>query len=70
MLGPLAAPGEHGAMGAPAFDVVVPSLPGFGFSGHTAERGWDVERIARAWVELIRRLGYDRYLVQGGDYGS
>ena len=70
MLGPLAAPAEHGAEGAPAFHVIVPSLPGFGFSGHTAAPGWDVGRIARAWVELMRRLGYDRYLVQGGDYGS
>jgi epoxide hydrolase len=67
---PLAEPAAHGAPDAPAFDVVIPSIPGFGFSGPTRERGWDITRIARAWAELMRRLGYDRYLVQGGDYGS
>jgi epoxide hydrolase len=56
--------------GRPAFHVVVPSLPGFGFSGPTRERGWDVRRIARAWAELMHRLGYERYVVQGGDFGS
>ncbi|MDR8408301.1 epoxide hydrolase [Nonomuraea sp. 3-1Str] len=64
---PLTEPGEGGA---PAFHLVLPSLPGFGFSGPTRERGWDVTRIARAWAELMRRLGYDRYIVQGGDFGS
>jgi pimeloyl-ACP methyl ester carboxylesterase len=54
----------------PAFHVVAPSLPGFGFSGPTRERGWGVRRIARAWAELMRRLGYERYVVQGGDFGS
>jgi pimeloyl-ACP methyl ester carboxylesterase len=54
----------------PAFDVVIPSLPGFGFSGPTTEPGWDVTRIAKAFAELMRRLGYDRYVVQGGDFGS
>jgi pimeloyl-ACP methyl ester carboxylesterase len=58
------------AGGDPAFHVVVPSLPGFGFSGPTRERGWDIRRIGRAWAELMRRLGYDRYVVQGGDFGS
>lgn len=67
---PLAEPAAHGGPDAPAFDVVIPSIPGFGFSGPTRERGWDVTRIARAWAELMRRLGYHRYLVQGGDYGS
>ncbi|MCE6999797.1 epoxide hydrolase [Saccharothrix sp. S26] len=52
------------------FHLVIPSLPGFGFSGPTRERGWDVGRIARAWAELMRRLGYDRYGAHGGDWGS
>ena len=52
------------------FHLVVPSLPGFGFSGPTTETGWNVERVARAWAELMRRLGYDRYGAQGGDWGS
>ena len=70
MIGPLTDPAAHGADGAPAFDVIVPSLPGFGFSGPTRERGWGISRIARAWAELMRRLGYERYLVQGGDFGG
>jgi pimeloyl-ACP methyl ester carboxylesterase len=52
------------------FHLVIPSIPGFGFSGPTRERGWDVDRVARAWAELMRRLGYDRYGAQGGDFGS
>ncbi|MGW4116888.1 epoxide hydrolase family protein [Actinosynnema sp. NPDC004786] len=52
------------------FHLVIPSIPGFGFSGPTREKGWDVPRIARAWAELMRRLGYDRYGAQGGDWGS
>jgi pimeloyl-ACP methyl ester carboxylesterase len=52
------------------FHLVIPSIPGFGFSGPTSERGWDVHRVARAWAELMRRLGYDRYGAQGGDWGS
>ncbi|MDO3683635.1 epoxide hydrolase family protein [Micromonospora sp. C28ISP2-4] len=52
------------------FHLVVPSIPGFGFSGPTRERGWDVDRVARAWAELMRRLGYRRYGAQGGDWGS
>jgi len=52
------------------FHLVIPSIPGFGFSGPTRERGWDVTRIARAWAELMRRLGYERYGAQGGDWGS
>jgi pimeloyl-ACP methyl ester carboxylesterase len=74
LVGPLTDPGTHGAdsgtHSAPAFEVVIPSLPGFGFSGPTRERGWGITRIARAWADLMRRLGYDRYLVQGGDFGS
>jgi pimeloyl-ACP methyl ester carboxylesterase len=52
------------------FHLVIPSIPGFGFSGPTRERGWDVHRVARTWAELMRRLGYDRYGAQGGDWGS
>ncbi|UMP04894.1 epoxide hydrolase family protein [Amycolatopsis sp. EV170708-02-1] len=52
------------------FHLVIPSIPGYGFSGPTLERGWSVERIARAWAELMRRLGYERYGAQGGDFGS
>ncbi|WP_433386881.1 epoxide hydrolase family protein [Micromonospora sp. KLBMP9576] len=55
---------------AQQFHLVVPSIPGFGFSGPTRERGWDVTRVARAWAELMRRLGYRRYGAQGGDWGS
>ncbi|NLE81734.1 MAG: epoxide hydrolase 1, partial [Rhodococcus sp.] len=53
--------------GGQAFDVVIPSLPGFGFSGPTRERGWGISRMAAAFAELMQRLGYDRYVVQGGD---
>ena len=52
------------------FHLVIPSIPGFGFSGPTHERGWDVVRVARAWAELMRRLGYERYGAQGGDFGA
>lgn len=52
------------------FHLVIPSIPGWGFSGPTNERGWDVDRVARAWAELMRRLGYDRYGAQGGDFGA
>lgn len=67
---PLADPRAHGGDPADAFDVVVPSLPGFGFSGPTREKGWHVPRVARAWAELMSRLGYDRFGAQGGDWGS
>lgn len=70
VLGPLSDPRAHGEPDAPAFHLVVPSLPGYGFSGPTPEPGWDVVRIAQAWAELMRRLGYDRYIAQGGDFGS
>jgi pimeloyl-ACP methyl ester carboxylesterase len=63
-------PTAHGAEAGDAFHVVCPSLPGYGFSGPTRERGWDPERIARAEVELMRRLGHARYGAQGGDWGS
>jgi pimeloyl-ACP methyl ester carboxylesterase len=70
IIGPLTDPAAHGGDPADAFDVVVPALPGFGFSGPTADAGWDADRIARAWAELMRRLGYDRYGAQGGDIGA
>jgi pimeloyl-ACP methyl ester carboxylesterase len=67
---PLTDPTAHGASAADAFDVVIPSMPGYGFSGKPTETGWDVEHIARAWAELMKRLGYDRYVAQGGDWGA
>src|SRR5690606_27503461 len=67
VIGPLVDPPRHGGDAADAFHVVVPSLPGFGFSGRPTELGWTVERIATAWAELMARLGYRRYLAQGGD---
>jgi pimeloyl-ACP methyl ester carboxylesterase len=70
LIGPLSDPRSHGDEAAQAFHLVIPSLPGFGFSGPTTERGWDRFRVARAWAELMRRLGYDRYGAQGMDWGS
>jgi pimeloyl-ACP methyl ester carboxylesterase len=70
ILGPLTDPRSHGGDPGDAFHVVAPSLPGFAFSGPTRERGWGVNRIARAWAELMGRLGYQRYGAQGGDFGS
>jgi pimeloyl-ACP methyl ester carboxylesterase len=70
VLGPLTDPPAHGAAAAPAFDVVVPSLPGYGFSGKPAAPGWDIHRIARAWAELMSRLGYPRFMAMGGDWGT
>ncbi|MER6302149.1 epoxide hydrolase family protein [Kitasatospora sp. NPDC001539] len=70
LIGPLTDPRAHGAEGAPAFHLVIPSLPGFGFSGPTRETGWEYRRVAAAFAELMRRLGYDAYGVQGGDWGS
>ena len=70
VLDPLADPRAHGGDPATAFHLVLPSLPGYGFSGPTPEPGWDVVRVAEAWAELMSRLGYDRYLAQGGDLGS
>src|SRR5262249_43630673 len=63
-------PGAHGGAPADAFHLVIPSVPGYGFSGPVAEAGWDLTRVARAWAELMRRLGYHRYLAQGGDFGA
>ncbi len=70
VIGPLTDPKAHGGDAADAFHVVVPSLPGFGFSTPVTEKGWDTTRIATAWHELMGRLGYDRYGVQGGDVGA
>lgn len=67
---PLRNPTAHGGTAADAFHVVAPSLPGFGWSAPTTQRGWDVRRVARAWAELMARLGYRRYGAQGGDWGS
>jgi epoxide hydrolase len=70
VIGPLSEPAAHGAPAAPAFDLVVPSLPGYGFSGPLSETGWDMGRIARALASLMSRLGYERYGVHGGDWGG
>jgi pimeloyl-ACP methyl ester carboxylesterase len=63
-------PTEHGGSPADAFHVVIPSMPGYGFSAKPATTGWGPERMGRAWAELMRRLGYDRYVAQGGDWGA
>ncbi|WP_380879707.1 epoxide hydrolase [Sphingomonas sp. DBB INV C78] len=70
VLGPLSDPAAHGAPGAQAFHLVVPSLPGYGFSDQPDATGWGVERIADAWITLMRRLGYGRFVAQGGDWGA
>jgi microsomal epoxide hydrolase len=70
VIGPLTDPAAHGGDRADAFHVVIPSLPGFGFSAQPEDTGWDVARIARAWKDLMAQLGYERYAVQGGDWGS
>nr|ART35601.1 A69 [uncultured bacterium] len=70
VIGPLADPEAHGAPGAPAFHVVAPSLPGYGFSDAPSTTGWGVEKIANAWITLMRRLGYNRFVAQGGDWGA
>ena len=70
VIGPLTDPAAHGADGADAFHLVIPSLPGFGFSDKPTGIGWGVERIAAAWIALMKRLGYQRYFAQGGDWGA
>ena len=70
VIGPLTDPRGHGGDRGPAFDLVIPSLPGFGFSGPVTEPGWGSRRMARALAELMRRLGYQRYGAQGGDFGA
>jgi pimeloyl-ACP methyl ester carboxylesterase len=69
-VGPLTDPTAHGGRAEDAFDLVLPSLPGYGFSGEPTELGWNVGRVAPAWAELMRRLGYTRYVAQGGDVGA
>jgi pimeloyl-ACP methyl ester carboxylesterase len=70
IIGPLTDPAAHGGSAGEAFDVVIPSVPGYGFSGRPAGTGWGPDRVARAWAELMKRLGYTRYVAQGGDWGS
>ena len=70
IIDPLTNPTSHGATESDAFDVVIPSMPGYGFSGKPTSTGWGPERIGRAWAELMRRLGYERYVAQGGDWGA
>ena len=69
-VGPLTDPPAHGGRAEDAFDLVLPSVPGYGFSAEPTETGWDLGRIGRAWAELMRRLGYTRYVAQGGDVGA
>jgi pimeloyl-ACP methyl ester carboxylesterase len=70
VIGPLTDPTAHGGEARDAFHVVCPSLPGYGFSDKPQETGWGIERIGAAWAQLMARLGYDRYLAQGGDWGA
>jgi len=70
VVGPLTDPTAHGGRAEDAFDLVLPSMPGYGFSGKPQSTGWGPDHIARAWAELMRRLGYKRYVSQGGDWGS
>ncbi len=70
IIDPLASPTAHGGSPADAFHVVIPSMPGYGFSGKPSSTGWGPERMAQAWAELMARLGYTRYVAQGGDWGA
>jgi pimeloyl-ACP methyl ester carboxylesterase len=70
LIGPLSDPGAHGGDSADAFHLVIPSPPGFAFSGPTRETGWTLARVAKVFTELMRRLGYDRYVAHGGDFGA
>jgi pimeloyl-ACP methyl ester carboxylesterase len=70
VIGPLTDPTAYGGRAEDAFDVVIPSLPGYGFSGKPTTTGWDTVRIARAWIVLMKRLGYTQYVAQGGDWGD
>src|ERR1700693_5348045 len=67
---PLTNPTAHSGSASDAFNLVIPSLPGYGFSGKPATAGWDPARIARAWVVLMKRLGYTKFVAQGGDWGA
>jgi len=70
IIDPLTNPTAHGGSAADAFDVVIPSMPGYGYSGRPTTTGWDVAHIARAWVVLMKRLGYTQFVAQGGDWGA
>ncbi|HVI08530.1 MAG TPA: epoxide hydrolase, partial [Candidatus Binatia bacterium] len=70
IIDPLTNPTAHGGSASDAFDVVIPSMPGYGYSGKPTAPGWDPVRIARAWVVLMKRLGYTRFVAQGGDWGA
>jgi pimeloyl-ACP methyl ester carboxylesterase len=70
LIGPLTDPTAHGASVSDAFHLVIPSMPGYGYSGKPTTKGWGPDHIARAWVQLMRRLGYDRFVAQGGDWGA
>jgi pimeloyl-ACP methyl ester carboxylesterase len=70
IIGPLTDPTAHGGSASDAFHVVIPSMPGYGFSGKPTSTGWGPERMGRAWHELMQRLGYTRYVAQGGDWGA
>jgi len=70
IIDPLTDPTAHGASASDAFHLVIPSMPGYGFSGKPASTGWGPERMGRAWAELMGRLGYTRYVAQGGDWGA
>jgi len=70
IIDPLTNPTAHGGKAEDAFDVVIPSIPGYGFSGQPTTTGWDPPRIGKAWVELMKRLGYTRFVAQGGDWGG
>jgi len=70
IIGPLTDPTAHGASASDAFDIVIPSMPGYGYSGKPTSTGWGPDRIARAWVALMKRLGYTKFVAQGGDWGA
>ncbi len=70
IIDPLTNPTAHGGSASDAFHLVIPSMPGYGFSGKPTATGWDPDHIARAWAELMKRLGYTRYVAQGGDWGA
>lgn len=70
LIGPLTDPVAHGGKAEDSFDIVIPSMPGYGFSGKPTSKGWGPERIAKTWGELMKRLGYSRYVAQGGDWGA
>ena len=70
IIGPLTNPTEHGGSASDAFHLVIPSMPGYGFSGKPTATGWDPQHIARAWVVLLKRLGYTKFVAQGGDWGA